>query len=205
MADQLYRITERDPRLKTEAPQDAYRVLTNLLDDTGMPVLAMLSEKYGLRRVPGLGKEQIIDRLLNHLKPEDLERLENELITARLGQASIDDLLGIVLERGTGHLSNRPRMKDVSIRDAFLIESTGRRWVYTMRGHDVVIDLDEHVLACDCPFFSFAAKHRTICKHLATALRLVPPAYAREVLIDLAVAHRYGAHGRFYFEGHRAA
>jgi hypothetical protein len=93
----------------------------------------------------------------------------------------------------------------MSVRDASLVENKARRWVYTMRGHDVVIDLDEHLLACDCPFFAFAAKRRTLCKHLATALKLLPPAYARDVLIDLAVAQRYGGRpDQWYFEGRAA-
>jgi hypothetical protein len=205
MADQPYDIKERDPRLKARAPQAEHRILTSLLQDTGMPVLVMLSEKYGVRRVPGLGKKQVISRLLQHLAPDALTRLEQELIAARFGPASIDDLLNIVLERDGVRSASSPRLEDMSIRDVILVESKARRWVYTMRGHDMVINLDEHILACDCLFFAFAAKRRTLCKHLATALKLLPPAYAREVLVDLAVARLYGARGRFYFEGDRAA
>jgi len=187
-------------------PQPDTRLLPNLLRDTGMPVLAMLSEKYGLRRIPGLGKEQIVDRMIRHLSPEDQKRLEDELIMARFGQASVDDLLDIVLEVDVTRPSSRPRLEEMSIGDATLVEGASRRWVYTMRGHDVLIDLNERVLACDCPFFSFSSRRQVPCKHLVTALRLVPTVYAREVLVDLAVARRFGGSGGgWYFVGRRAA
>jgi hypothetical protein len=192
--------------LKMSVPQPDARMLANLLRDTGMTVLVMLSEKYGLRRIPGLGKEQIVDRLLRHLSSGDQKRLEDELIVARFSQASIDDLLDIVLEKDAAHPASRPRLEEMSVGDATLVESGSRRWVYTMRGHDVLIDLNEHVLACDCAFFAFSSKRQMPCKHLVTALRLVPPVYSREVLVDLAVSRRFGGPGGgWYFESHRAA
>jgi hypothetical protein len=206
MATQRYEVTLPDRQSQMAVPRPDGDVLAGLLRDTGMTVLVMLSEKYGLRRVPGLGKAQIVERMLRRLSAEDHQRLEEELIAARFGQASIDDLLDIVLEHDAGHPASRPRLEEMSTGDATLVEAGSRRWVYTMRGHDVLIDLAGHVLACDCAFFAFASKRHVPCKHLVTALRLVPPVYAREVLIDLAVARRFGAHGgRWNFEGHRAA
>lgn len=181
-------------------------VLASLLRDIGTTVLVMLSEKYGLRRVPGLGKEQLVERMLKHLSHDNQNRLEDELIAARFGQASVDDLLDIVLEKDTRHPSSRPRLDEVSLGDAALIESSSRRWVYTMRGHDVQIDLNQHVLACDCAFFAFSARRQMPCKHLITGLRLLPQVYAREVLIDLVLARRYGGSGGgWFFESRRAA
>lgn len=191
MAAQLFQIEERARERDLRAQPLRHKVLINLLKDTGMPVLVMLSEKYGLRRVPGLGKQQIIQRILRNLQPEALDRLEVEMIAARFGQASVDDLLALVLEEDARRSASRPHMDEVSRGDAILIERSARRWVYTMRGHDVTVDMDRHVLACDCPFFAFASKRERLCKHLATALKLLPPVYAREVLIDLAVARRY--------------
>jgi predicted nucleic acid-binding Zn finger protein len=205
MANQRFPTMEQNRQTQLTLPEADRGVLANLLRDTGMAVLAMLSEKYGLRRVPGLAKKQIVARILKHLTAEDQTRLEQELIAARFGQASIDDLLAIVLEQDADGLGSRPRLEEMSVGDASLVENSTRRWVYTMRGHDVVIDLNQRSLACDCPFFAFAAKRHMPCKHLVTALRLVPPVYAREVLIDLAVARRFGAHGRFDFESDRAA
>jgi len=192
--------------LRLPAGRHSSPVLGSLLDEIGMQVLAMLSEKYGLRRVPGLGKEQIVERMLKRLSPADRDRLEDELIAARFGQASIDDLLDIVLETDTDRPSSRPRLEDMSLGDATLIESGSRRWLYTMRGHDLLIDLNQHVLACDCAFFAFSSRRQMPCKHLVTGLRLVPPVYAREVLIDLALARRYGGSGGgWFFESRRAA
>jgi len=199
-------IRQASPSLRLPVDRRSSPILANLLRDVGMPVLAMLSEKYGLRRVPGLGREQLVERLLKHLSYADRRRLEEELIAARFGQASIDDLLDIVLEKDTRHPSSRPRLEEVSLGDATLIESASRRWVYTMRGHDVVIDLNRHVLACDCAFFAFSARRQMPCKHLVTGLRLLPPVYAREVLVDLALARRYGGSGGdWFFESRQAA
>jgi hypothetical protein len=201
-----YEMAKQKLQLQLSVPPPDTDVLANLLNDTGMTVLVMLCEKYGLRRVPGLGKGQIVERMLRRLSPEDQKRLEEELIAARFGQASIDDLLDIVMEHDAGHPAARPRLEEMSLGDATLVESGGRRWVYTMRGHDVLIDLGEHVLGCDCAFFAFAARRQMPCKHLVTALRLLPPVYAREVLIDLAVARRFGGYaGGWYFASHRAA
>lgn len=202
----LESIRQSGSALRLPVRRSGASMLANLLRDTGMPVLAMLSEKYGLRRVPGLGKEQIIERMLKHLTREDRKRLKEELVAARFSQASVGDLLDIVLEKDAGRPSSRPRLEEVSLGDATLIESASRRWVYTMRGHDVVIDLNQHVLACDCAFFAFSARRQMPCKHLVTGLRLVPPVYAREVLVDLVLARRYGGPaGGWFFESRRAA
>src|SRR5512138_458455 len=156
MKTQRMEVQGGERSLKMSVPQPDARMLPNLLRDTGMTVLVMLSEKYGLRRIPGLGKEQIVDRMLNHLAAADQKRLEDELIVARFGQATVDDLLDIVLEKDTTRPASRPRLEEMSIGDATLVESISRRWVYTMRGHDVLIDLNERVLACDCAFFAFS-------------------------------------------------
>jgi hypothetical protein len=180
-------------------------VLANLMRDTGVTVLVMLSEKYGLRRIPGLGKEQLIERILRNLPEDSHKRLEEELISARFGQASIDDLLDMLFEDEGNRKAAKPRLEDMSPSDATLIESGSRRWVYTMRGHDVRVDLNERVLGCDCAFFTFSAKRQMPCKHIITALRLVPQVYARDVLIDLVVARRFGGGDGWDFESGRAA
>lgn len=201
MTMQYRKFAGQEHKAHMSVPKPGLNVLPHLLRDTSAPVLAMLSEKYGLRRVPGLGKEQIIDRMLRHLSEPEQKRLESELIVARFGQASIDDLLDIVLDQDT----TRPRLEEMTTADATLIEGGSRRWLYTMRGHDVLVDLNAHTLACDCAFFAFSSKRQMPCKHLVTALRLVPPVYAREVLIDLAVARRFGGRGGWSFESKRAA
>lgn len=76
-----------------------------------------------------------------------------------------------------------------------------------MHGYDVVIDLQERLLGCDCEYFRFSSHHQALCKHLAFALTLIPETYAREALIDLLVSRQYGGPEtpHWEFEGLRAA
>jgi hypothetical protein len=76
-----------------------------------------------------------------------------------------------------------------------------------MRGHDQMIDVERRLLACDCEFFAFSSKRQVLCKHLAAVFQVIPPAYAREALIDLVVLREYGdrREGRWYFESTHAA
>lgn len=184
-------------------------VLINLLHDTSAPVLALLAEKYGLSRIPGLTVQALITRILGHLSDEALIDLQNELVTAHFGDLPVKDLLDIALAgpQGRGGNTSKPRLDQITLQEATLLLSGPPRWEYTMRGHDQVIDLDRRLLACDCEFFTFSSKRQVLCKHLATAFMLIPPVYAREVLIDLLVLRQYGdrREGRWYFESTHAA
>src|SRR5512138_1993887 len=68
-------------------------VLINLLHDTSAPVLALLAEKYGLHRIPGLSTNDLVTRILGHLSDDALTDLQNELVTAHFGDLPIKDLL----------------------------------------------------------------------------------------------------------------
>ena len=174
--------------------RDVSPILLNLLRDTSPSILTYLSEQYGLRRVPGLSKTAMIDRILYSLSDEALRHLENSLIAARYGVMSIEELLKVALKTDMQHQprAGTPRLDDMPPEDAVLLESDGNRWAYTMHGYDVVIDLKQRQLACDCPYFRFASRRRALCKHVARALTMIPAAYAREVLIDLLVSREYG-------------
>ena len=168
-------------------------ILINLMNDTDASVLAMLSTRFGLRRVPGLNKDAIVERLLRYLSDERLLALQNELIAARYADLSIRQLLRLVIDgpsREEG--ATKARLDQIVEGDASLLESGDRRWKYTMRGHDVTLDLNKHELSCGCQFFAFASKRKTLCKHLALGMTLIPPAYAREALIDLIVMRKFG-------------
>jgi hypothetical protein len=169
-------------------------VLVNLLRDTSAPVLVYLGEQLGLRRVPGLDRTELIARLLRQLDADQLQDLEDRLIAAHYGGLSVGDLLQRALESGeqrTGRAGG-PRLDEIDAGDATLVEGGSQRWMYTMRGHDVVIDMAHHILACDCPFFAFASHRQVLCKHLAMGFKLIPEVYARDALIDLLVAREYG-------------
>ena len=179
-------------------------VLINLLHDTSPPVLALLAEKYGLQRIPGLTAKSLIARILGCVPDESLLDLQNELVMARFGALQVDDLLELAL---AGEQERRPRMDQIALHEATLLHGGPPRWDYTMRGHDQVLDLKQRLLACDCEFFAFASKRQILCKHLATAFRLIPSTYVREALIDLLVVRRYGdrREDRWDFDSPRAA
>jgi hypothetical protein len=184
-------------------------VLINLLHDTSTPVLALLTEKYGLRRIPGLTANDMVSRILGHLSDEALLDLQNELVTAHFGDLSVKDLLDIALAGHQEHNGNasKPRLDQISLQEATLLRSGPPVWEYTMRGHDQMIDLERRLLACGCEFFIFSSKRQVLCKHLATVFQVIPPVYAREALIDLLVLRQYGdrREGRWYFESTHAA
>ncbi len=184
-------------------------VLINLLHDTSAPVLALLAQKYGLHRIPGLTTNDLVTRILGHLSDEALLDLQNELVTAHFGDLPVKDLLEIAItgqQERSGNAS-KPRLDQISLQEATLLCSGPPRWEYTMRGHDQIIDVERRLLACDCEFFNFSARRQVLCKHLATAFQVIPPAYAREALIDLLVLREYGdrREGRWYFESTHAA
>lgn len=183
-------------------------VLVNLMRDTGAPILIFLAERYGLRRVPGLSHDNLIQRILSSLTPEQLAALEQELIAARFGTMTVRQLLDLALEHDAQRLgpTGKPRLDQVSPSEAVLVEGSPRCWVYTLRGHYAVIDLVNRRLSCDCHHFSFASRHMALCKHLVTVLELIPAAYAREVLIDLLVSRDYGGqHTDWQFDHSQAA
>lgn len=187
---------------------DASPRLMNLLRDTSAPVLVYLAERHGLRRVPGLSREDLIERIMRRLPEEGLRRLEDDLIAARYGGQPIEELLGLVMASDARRLGrSTPRLDAMPPEHATLLEKTPGRWMYTMHGYDVTIDLNRRRLACGCAFFRFSAGRRALCKHLARTLTLIPEVYAREVLIDLLVTREYGGSDApgWEYEGPRAA
>jgi hypothetical protein len=168
-------------------------ILANLLQDTSAPTLAYLAEKYGLRRVPGLTKQALVDRIIRLLDTQQRSALQDELIASRYGTYSVAQLVRLAVARDHSRSGgSEPRLDLISPDMATLVRSSQGSWVYTMRGHDVMIDTSRHVLGCNCRYFVFAARRKAICKHLATAFELIPEVYARETLIDLLVAREYG-------------
>jgi hypothetical protein len=180
-------------------------LLHNLLSDSSPHILVFLAEQYGLRRIPGLSKEALIERIMHHLLEDDLQLLMDNLIAARFGSLPVEQLVDMALQHADS--KQKPRLDQISPAEAILIEGGPSRWVYTMRGHDVVIDLERRHLTCDCHFFRFASRQQALCKHLATALKLLPEVYARETLIDLLVSRQYGGPQtpRWHFERRPAA
>lgn len=183
-------------------PRPASAVLFNLLRDTSPSALAFLAEQYGLRRLPGLNRQALVARVMNHLTPQQLANLRDDLIAARFGALSVEGLVMLALVHDRQRNARpSPRLDKISRDSATLIEGSTTHWVYTMRGHDVLIDSARRVLACDCGYFRFAARRMALCKHLAMAFQLMPEVYAREVLIDLLVSREYGGpdtpHWRF--------
>jgi hypothetical protein len=190
---------------KTKSNLD-WTVLSNLLADTDSRMVAILYNRHGLKPIPGLSKDGQIQRILANLDDHALKQLQNELVAVRYGDMPTDTLIRIVMEGNHLRQHIRARMDQIALSEATLIDQKGRRWAFTMRGHDVVIDADRRKLACDCEFFAFAHRGGGLCKHLATAVRLIPASYAREVLIELAVQHEYGKERyRWSFESKRAA
>jgi hypothetical protein len=189
--------------IRGHAPLDS-PTLDNLLRDASVPTLAVLAERYGLRRMPGMSKHSLVSRIVAHLSPDELVDLEDELIAARYGTLSVDELLSVALAQDAARLSRpgRPRLDQITPDDAILLEGGAQRWVYTMRGHDVTVDIGQRYLACSCRFFSFAAHRHALCKHLVTAFQVIPAIYAREALIDLLIWREYraGAEQRWQFE-----
>jgi hypothetical protein len=179
-------------------------MLDNLLRDASLPTLAVLAERYGLRRMPGMSKHGLIARIVAHLSPDELVDLEDELIAARYGALSVSDLLSVALTQDAARLSRpgRPRLDQISPDDAILLENGAQRWVYTMRGYDVTVDIGQRYLACGCRYFSFAAHQHALCKHLVTAFQVIPAIYAREALIELLIWREYrsGVGQRWQFE-----
>jgi hypothetical protein len=169
-------------------------LLMNLLRDEGAPALAFLAERYGLHRIPGLTtKQAIVNRVLRTLTQQQLEQIKDDLIAARFGALSVDGLVRLALVQDKQRAGRpAPRLDQISPDSATLVERSTGRWIYTMRGHDVLVDIGQHLLACDCGYFRFSARRSALCKHLATVFRLIPEAYAREGLIDLLVSREYG-------------
>lgn len=173
-------------------PRPISPLLHNLLEDTSAPILAYLSDRYGLPRVPGLAQAGLIRRLLSHLSDDELHELEDDLIAARYGSLSVDDLLDMALTTQQTGRAGAPRLEDMPVEQARLVEGGPQRWAFTMHGYDVLIDVAQRRMACGCEYFKFAAHRHALCKHLARALTLIPPVYARDALIDLLVTRQYG-------------
>src|SRR5574341_234875 len=174
--------------------QRASNVLVHLMHDTSAPMLAFLAEQYGLNRIPGLSKDALITRILRHLPLDKLAALEQDLISGRYGSLEVGELIEMAVQEAAKSGRAGPRLDQVSAHEAFLIERGTRRWVFTMRGHDVVIDGPNRTLACDCAYFEFSARRQAICKHLALGFRLIPEVYARDALIEMLVVRQYGDH-----------
>ena len=47
------------------------------MSDASLPTLAVLAERYGLRRMPGMSKPGLIARIVTHLSAEELVDLED--------------------------------------------------------------------------------------------------------------------------------
>jgi hypothetical protein len=175
-------------------------VLMNLLRDTSEPALAYMAEQYGLRRVPGLSRQGLMMRITKHLTSRQLENLKDDLIAARFGALSVDGLVKLALVQDKQRAGKpAPRLDHISPENATLVEGSTTRWIYTMRGHDVLVDTHHRVLACDCGYFRFAARRSALCKHLAMVFQLIPEVYSREALIDLLVSREYGAMNGAYW------
>src|SRR5262245_28172949 len=104
------------------------------MNDTDVSVLAMLSTRFGLMRVPGLSKAAIMERLLRYLSDERLQMLQNELIAARYADLSIGKLIEMVNAEPKRDHTSKARLDQINMGDAILVEASDRRWQYTMRG-----------------------------------------------------------------------
>src|SRR5574341_1267366 len=165
--------------LTASARRDVADLVHNLLNDTGTPALIYLAERHGLPRVPGLGRAALIERILLHLSPAALAELGDELIASRFGDVPTPALLARLRDLSGERMphTGAPRLDSISAEEATLLESASGRWLFTMRGHDVGVDVAGQTLKCDCAFFTFASKRSALCKHLLTALALIPEAY----------------------------
>ncbi|MGF1504503.1 MAG: hypothetical protein GYB64_05970 [Chloroflexi bacterium] len=159
-------------------------IIDRLLTEADIAALVYIADRHGLKRVPGLSRKQLVGRLKRHVPAR---ALFDGLVAAKYGSYTTADLLELLLhDPAYDRLSaGKPRLDHIDRQRAVLLEGTPRRWAYTMRGHDVIIDLGRQALACDCRYYTFAARHRLICKHIATALDLIPEVYSRSALIDL--------------------
>lgn len=188
-------------------------LLHNLLTDTTPAILISVAEQYGLPRMPGLDHAGLIRRLITTLNAEQLQQLQADLVTARFGGQSVRELVTLALERDVERDRKRTgktrsaRLDAITPDEAVLIESGPQRWAFTMRGYDVLINLERRHLACGCAFFEFSSRRKALCKHIATGFELIPSVYAREALIDLLLWREYGGSDTppWLFEGHQAA
>jgi hypothetical protein len=168
-------------------------LLANLMNDSSAPVLIYLAEQYRLRRMPGLTKQALIARILRELSSHDQEKLLRNLIAARYGSMSVDALVRHAVARDIVQKHRpQPRLDQLPQMHGIQVEGNPQRWVFTIRGHDVSIDLAQRALSCDCRYFEFASRRQALCKHLARAFEMVPSIYARDALIDLIVSSEYG-------------
>jgi hypothetical protein len=177
---------------KGGAPDPA--MLANLLHDTSTPALIVLAEQYG---VPGglrKSHEALVEHLLRDLLPEAQARLMGELIAARYGALSVEELLSQALATAVRRepRATAPVLEAVSADEAALTEDGPPRWGFVIRDHPVTVDVAARRLTCNCRHFEFAARRGMLCKHLVMAFRLMPEEAAREALIDLLAVEQYG-------------
>jgi hypothetical protein len=162
-----------------------------LLAHTPAATLVHIAQEFGLPRVPGLSQTQWVERLLAAV-PHD--KLYDSLIALRYGVFGLDELLNKLLD-GIPYNKvpiSRPRMDRIDPQAVVVVAHTTTRWAFTMRGHDVLLDVRTHQLGCDCRHFEFASRYGAICKHIATAFRVIPAAYARAAIIDLLIEREFG-------------
>jgi len=194
------------PYVVLEQPEQANGasgVLINLMLDTEASMLVALSEQYGVRRIPGLNKSSLIQRILSLCSTEQLDDLQNQLIAARYGSFSVAELIDLAVR--LANADSKPRLQSISAGEAILLEQKQGRWLFTMRGHDVVIDTSRRTLSCDCHYFTFAAHRHGLCKHLALGFTLIPETYAHRALVDLLVAAQYGGDDTPYWRFMRSS
>ena len=163
--------------------------LVRLLDEASLDAMLTFAKTQQIPVAHLLTRHDVIMALLRYLNDGQLAELTESLIRARYGRMSIRELLDTLIARSVER-SRRPapRLDRVSQDDAALVQGSPDCWTYTMRGHDVTIDLARHSVGCSCTYFTFSARHGGLCKHLATAFALMPEVYAREALIDLIIA-----------------
>jgi hypothetical protein len=169
-------------------------MLANLLQDTSTPALMILAERYGLAGVWRRSHEALVEHLLRELGPEAQAALMDELVAARYGTLSVEELLGEVIATAERRdpRTTAPVLEAVSADEADLEEAGPPCWRFVIRGHPVTVDVGARRLTCACRHFEFAGRRGMLCKHLVMSFRLLPEEAARAALIDLLAVEQYG-------------
>lgn len=171
-----------------------HAMLANLLHDTSAPALIVLVERYGLKGAWRQSHQALVEQMLRDLSPEVQRRLMDELIAARYGALSIEDLLEETLATALRRdpRTTAPVVEAVSEEESDLTEDGPPRWRFIIRKHPVMVDIEGRRLTCDCRHFEFAGRRGMLCKHLVMAFRLMPEDAARAALMDLLATEQYG-------------